>query len=278
VSNRRVVLDPRLPPGQAARGAALALLDDALARLREGGARGVHETRRDCKQLRALLRLLKAQLGARYAAANAGVRDASRALSARREADVLAETAEALFGRDARLRPLARLLRAPANADRGALRAARRRLQAERERIAAWRLPGLAAGQVPDGLQHTWRRARQAFRAARRRSQPAALHEWRKQAKYHRNQLALVAPLWPQGRARLRGLDTLSDLLGWHHDLLLLDLALARLPAGVASPKQRARARARIGDEQARAAAAALELGRVLFAGRVPDRLEMARA
>jgi CHAD domain-containing protein len=278
VSTRRVVLDPRLPPGQAARAAALALLDDALARLREGGARGVHETRRDCKQLRALLRLLKPQLGQRYAAANAGVRDASRALSACREADVLAATAEALFGGDAGLRPLARLLRAPADADRGALRAARRRLRAERERVAGWRLAGLAAGQVPDGLQRTWRRARRAFQAARRRPQAAALHEWRKQAKYHRNQLALVAPLWPQGRARLRGLDTLSDLLGWHHDLHVLELALARVPAGAASPKQLARGRARIAAEQARCAHAALELGRILFAGRAPDWVEAARA
>lgn len=278
MSTRRVALDPRLPPGQAARAAALALLDDALARLREGGAKGVHETRRDCKQLRALLRLLKPQLGARYAAANAGVRDASRALSARREADVLAATAEALFGGDARLRPLARLLRAPADADRAALRAARRRLRVERERIAGWRLPGLAAGQVPDGLQRTYRGARRAFQSARRRAQPAALHEWRKQAKYHRNQLALVAPLWPQGRARIRGLDTLSDLLGWHHDLHALEIILKRVPAGAASPKQLARARTRIADEQARAAAAALELGGILFAGRAPDRLEVARA
>jgi CHAD domain-containing protein len=278
VSTRRVALDPRLPPGQAARGAALALLDDALARLREGGARGVHETRRACKQLRALLRLLKPQLGRRYAPANAAVRDAARALSARREADVLAGTAEALFGRDRKLRPLANLLRAPAGDDRAALLAARGRLRAERARIAGWRLAGLASGEVPDGLRRSYQGARRAFQSARRRPQAAPLHEWRKHAKYHRNQLALVAPLWPQGRARLRGLDTLSDLLGWHHDLHALGLALGRVPAGAASPRQLARARTRIAAEQARAAAAALELGTILFAGRAPDGMKGARA
>lgn len=273
----RVALDPRLPPGRAAREAALALLDGALAELPRGDARAIHEARRASKQLRALLRLLKPQLGARYGEANAGVRDAARVLSPRREATVLAETAQALFGRDARLKPLTRLLRAPEPADAGAVRDARRRLRRERRRIAAWRLKGLSAGQVPDGLQRTYRRARRAFRAAQRRPQAAALHEWRKQAKYHRNQIALVAPLWPQGRARLRGLDTLSDLLGWHHDLHVLELALARLPAGAASPKQLAAARKRIAAEQARAARAALELGGILFAERAPDFVEVAR-
>jgi CHAD domain-containing protein len=277
VSAARVAFDPRLPPGRAARAAALALLDESLAQLRRGDAKAVHETRRACKQLRALLRLLKPQLGARFAEANAGVRDAARALSARREADVLGHSAQSLFGRDAELKPLARLLRGAAPGDGAVVREARRRLGRERARIAGWRLKGLAAGQVPDGLQRNYQRARRAFRAAQRRPQPAVLHEWRKQAKYHRNQLALVAPLWPQGRARLRGLDTLSDLLGWHHDLHVLGLALARLPAGAASPKQLAKARKRISAEQARAAAAALELGGILFASLAPDWLEVAR-
>lgn len=278
MSARGVALDPRLPPGQAARAAALALIDGALAELPRADARAFHDARRAGKQLRALLRLLKPQLGARYGRANAGVRDAARALSAGREADVLAETAQELFGRDARLEPLARLLRAPPRRDSAAaVREAQRRLGAERRRVAAWRLKGLSADQVPDGLQRTYRRARRAFQAARRRPQAAALHEWRKQAKYHRNQLALVAPLWPQGRARIRGLDTLSDLLGWHHDLHVLELALARLPVGTASPKRLAAARRRIAAEQARAAAAALELGAILFAGRGPDWVEVAR-
>lgn len=277
MSTPRVALDPRLPPGRAAREAALALLDGALARLSRGDAGAVHDARRASKQLRALLRLLKPQLGARYAGANAGVRDAARVLAARREADVLAETAAALFARDAQLRPLARLFRVPAGADAAAVLEAQRRLRAQRRRVAGWRLRGLSADQVPDGLLRTYRQARRAFRAARRRAGAAALHEWRKQAKYHRNQLALVAPLWPQGRARIRGLDTLSDLLGWHHDLHVLELALARLPARAASPRQLARARKRIAAEQSRAAAAAFELGAILFSGRAPDVVEVAK-
>lgn len=277
MSTPRVTLDPRLPPGRAAREAALALLDDALARLPKGDARAVHEARRACKQLRALLRLLRPQLGARFGGANAGVRDAARELSARREATVLAETAERLLARDTRLRPLVRLLRAPEPPDAAAVRRTLRRLRGERRRVAGWRLRGLSADQIPDGLQRTYRRARSAFQSARRRPQAAPLHEWRKQAKYHRNQLALVAPLWPQGRARLRGLDTLSDLLGWHHDLHVLELALARLPAGAASPRALALARRRIAAEQGRAADAALELGGILFSGRAPDFLEVAK-
>jgi CHAD domain-containing protein len=271
VSTPRVALDPRLPPGRAARAAALALVDGALKRQPAGDARAVHEARRASKQLRALLRLLKPQLGERYGAANAGVRDAARALSPGREATVLAETAQALFGRDTRLRALARLLGQPRGTDVAAVREAQRRLRQQRRLIAGWRLRGLAPGRVPDELQPTYRRARRALRTAQRRAGAAALHEWRKQVKYHRNQLALVAPLWPQGRARIRALDTLAELLGWHHDLHALGLALARLPADAASPRQLARARARIAAEQARATQAAFELGSILFAGRAPD-------
>ena len=272
-----IALDPRLPPGRAAREAALALLDDALDRLPKADARAVHETRRACKQVRALLRLLRPQLGRAYGPANAGLRDAARALASRREATVLAATAASLFGNERQLRPLADLLRAPEPVRDGAVRAARSRLAQARRRIARWRLQGLSAGQVPDGLNGGYRRARRAFRAARARPQPAALHEWRKQAKYHRNQIALVAPLWPQGRARIRALDTLSELLGWHHDLHALERKLSALPAGAASPKLRARARRRIAGEQRRAGRAALDLGKILFAGRSPDWLEVAR-
>lgn len=232
-------LDPRLPPGPAVRALALALIDDILARLPRGDARAVHDARRTCKQLRALLRLARPRLGAQYAAGNAGLRDANRALAADRDAQVLVDTARALLAHDAPAR-------------RELVRAMRRR--------------------VPGARQADLRDARRAYRACQRRPAASTLHEWRKQVKYHRNQLALVAPLWPQGRARVRALDTLGDLLGWHHDLHMLELAVAGLPRS--ARRLAATARHRIAHEQLRATREALKLGKILFAGAPPAWLE----
>ena len=267
-------LDPRLPPGPAVRALALALIDDILARLPRGDARAVHDARRTCKQLRALLRLARPRLGAQYAAGNAGLRDANRALAADRDAQVLVDTARALLAHDAPARrELVRAMRRRVPGARQAdLRDARRRLARERRRVTGWRLGRLSARQLAQGLQRGHERARRAYRACQRRPAASTLHEWRKQVKYHRNQLALVAPLWPQGRARVRALDTLGDLLGWHHDLHMLELAVAGLPRS--ARRLAATARQRIAHEQLRATREALKLGKILFAGAPPAWLE----
>src|SRR5690348_17534612 len=71
----------------------------ALERLREGKAgeidtaEAVHGARKDMKKLRTVLRLLRDALGKkRYRRANAHFRDAARALSASRDAEVKLQT------------------------------------------------------------------------------------------------------------------------------------------------------------------------------------------
>ena len=75
----------------------------ALERLRESGAgengsaEAVHGARKDMKKLRTVLRLLRDALGRkRYRRANARFRDAARALSSARDAEVKLATLEAL--------------------------------------------------------------------------------------------------------------------------------------------------------------------------------------
>jgi hypothetical protein len=263
-------IDPRRAPGPALRALALKLLDDALARLPRGDARAVHEARRTCKQLRALLRLVRPRLGADYAAGNLGLRDAGRALAADRDAKVRRDTARVLFAHDAELRrELARALRnrAPRDGDRDAdLADALRRLRRERRRIAGWKLGRLSSRQLAAGLRRGYARARKGYRASRRHPDAPTLHEWRKQVKYHLHQLALVAPRGPRAGARVRALGTLGDGLGWHHDLHMLELALDGLPRD--ARQVAAKARRRGAHEQALAAREALKLGKILFAGK----------
>ena len=77
--------------------------EKALERLREssdgelGTAEAVHGARKDMKKLRTVLRLLRGRLGKRrYRRGNARFRDAARALSGARDAEVKLATLEAL--------------------------------------------------------------------------------------------------------------------------------------------------------------------------------------
>lgn len=260
-------LDRRLAPPRAVRRVALAQLDFAAAGLSRGGARAVHEARKTCKRLRALLRLLRPQLGAAYRVENALLRDAGRALSQHRDAAVRAQTARALATRDRVLRPLARLLRAASpRGDAGALTEARRLLAAQRARVVPWPVEGASLGSLMAGLLHGYRGARASYRRARRAPTAAALHEWRKQVKYHGYQGELLATLWPALARRARDLDRLGEQLGWHHDLELLAQTLRGDDAALRNSALVPRARHAIAAAQARAAQRSLALGARLFA------------
>lgn len=258
-------LERRTAPPRAARHVALAQLDYALAGLGRADARAIHEARKACKRLRALLRLLRPALGAAYRLENRAVRDTGRALAQHRDAAVLLQTARALAARDPALRPLARLLHArPRPVTVAALRDAQRRLRAERERVACWPIEDLSVGALLAGLLAGYDRAWRSHRRARRSGSARALHEWRKQVKYHSYQSELLAPLWPELRRRARRLDRLGDLLGHHHDLEVLAQTLGHGAAAAGEPL-RQRAQRAIGRKQARTAATALALGRRLF-------------
>ncbi len=91
------------------------------------GEQTVHETRKALKRLRALLALLRPELGhRRYARENAALRDCARRLAGARDAEVMVGTLDALVRRHP-----ARLARS------AAVRALRAQLQAEREAAAA---------------------------------------------------------------------------------------------------------------------------------------------
>jgi hypothetical protein len=81
---------------------AQACLDHALEQVRgdvleEDAATAIHEARKDLKKTRAVLRLVRDQLGKeRYGRENARLREASRALSGSRDATVKADTLERL--------------------------------------------------------------------------------------------------------------------------------------------------------------------------------------
>jgi len=224
----------------------LELVDEAVAALRggEGSAhKGIHKARKDCKRLRAVLRLVRTDIGGqRFRAENVFVRDAQRLISAVRDTAAIIETLDDLAAHYEReLEPqafaeLRRVLvercreieaRQIVHADTPAQVAGL--LEDRRERFAALPLRHGDFRVLRGGLKRIYRDGRRALAGLDRDSSPHALHEWRKQVKYLWSALRVVEPAWPGPLKSLgKELKCLADRLGTHHDLTVLrDIAAA---------------------------------------------------
>ncbi|KFF48820.1 hypothetical protein GY26_11115 [Gammaproteobacteria bacterium MFB021] len=204
----------------------------------------IHELRKCCKKIRALLRLVRPALGKRYARENRRFRDLARQVSGRRDEQVLLETFDALLAhyRDEidrrhytaiRARLKARRERTLADesgvngesaVDTPALEAA---LDEARQAVLGWRLKDAQRDAWQAGLAMTYRRLDDAGETAAEEGSVVALHEWRKRVKYHRYHCELLRSLWKAPlTVRAEEAHRLSDLLGDDHDLAMLAAAL----------------------------------------------------
>lgn len=230
--DRRLGMRPGEPWGGELRRMALRQLDLALEALDRGyeipDERAVHETRKALKRLRALLRLLESELGATaYARESAALRDAGRALSGARDAEVMLATLDALIernrdklaGRGGVIRLRAALLAERSRAREDALGDPRVRTQvlaelhACRVRIAMWQLPEDAGPELVEaGLLHLYRQGRKRWRRARsgKGDRTRLMHQWRKRVKDLRYALEILQPVelprreTPKGKHRKR--------------------------------------------------------------------------
>jgi CHAD domain-containing protein len=227
-----------LRAGESARDAvrriATGEIDAVIAALEAPGRpETVHDVRKATKRLRALLRLVRGHLGERrYDRENRTFRDAARALSPARDAEVLVATANRLAveagGTPRGLAPLRRAARERLHADRGRDgRAVRRRIVASmrraRARVRDWPIPDAGWKALRPGLRRIYGRSRRRWHDAAAEPTVETLHEWRKRAKDLRYALDLLEPVWPETMKALADeADTLADRLGEDHDLALL--------------------------------------------------------
>lgn len=258
----------------------------ALERLRAAAAgeadaaEAVHRARKDLKKLRTVLRLLRDELGkGAYRQQNARFRDAGRALSQARDAEVklatldaLAEEAEGLpAGTVATWRQgLESDRKAAANIDLDpAVTEAIELIEAGRTSIGSWQLEGDSWKTIAAPMRRTYRRGRRAMKAAAKAGGENDFHEWRKRAKDLWYELRLLEDAWPQVLgATSEEAHTLAELLGEHHDLAVLRADLRERRLGEAETVVLEGA---IRARQARLAAEALSLGRRLYAERPRD-------
>jgi len=214
-------------------------VEAALEQLRgetdKDAARAVHDTRKDMKKLRSLLRLVRDDLGKRrYRAENDRYRDAARQLSGPRDAEVRLATLADLRERYPDEAPAAEMLQQALEDERERLATEGatldERMAAAAEAIAAgereiedWPLEDGGFELLQAGLERAYRRGRRGLRAVRDEPTVDAVHDWRKRVKDIWYQLRLVSEAWPATlKATADEAHELADLLGDHHDLGVL--------------------------------------------------------
>jgi len=204
----------------------------------------VHQVRKRCKKLRALLRLVRLSLDDdTFKRENRWFRDAAADLSGMRDADVQIATCDALMAHsgdraerriffESIRRQLARRRDAVAGSETSPaerLVAFRAKMEEARERVAAWAEQTDDSGALLRSVEATYRRGRKTMLAAHRDPSAERFHEWRKRTKDHWYHCRLLNELWPPVmRARRREVSRLAELLGDGHDLSVLAGTLRR--------------------------------------------------
>jgi CHAD domain-containing protein len=276
----------RLQPGESVREGLRRIareeLSSAAGGLREASARtrddAIHEARKSVKKVRAILRLMRGELGDTYRIENRRLRDVARRLSVYRDGTVTIETLDQLGGRfkDDRYTPaLAATRRGLVENQRrqrrgprmtNAMHRAADALLAVSARVDRWRLVMDGPVALAPGMETAYRRGRAGLAAARRHARPEYCHEWRKRVKDHWYHLRLLESRWDAAmRAREKSLKELETWLGEHHNLEVL---AARLAAEATAGRKRREAelcRGLIGKLQRELRRKALALGQRLY-------------
>jgi len=236
-----LALEPGEKPPSGIRRVICERVDEALECVTAHGSRGrgerVHTARKRFKEVRAALRLARRAIGDRaYRRENRTYRDAARPLSAVRDAAVLVDALDGLvehFREELASDPFATVRRALRDRRRdltrrilveeNAFRTITDTIRRARRRIRRWRLDDLDLRALVDGFAVAYRSGRRAMRAALDGQSDAYFHEWRKQAKYMRNQAKILTPVWPEMMTLLADQGhEVTDLLGDDHDLAVL--------------------------------------------------------
>jgi CHAD domain-containing protein len=211
-------------------------IEDASELLRDEDAdpvEAIHEARKDMKKLRSTLKLVRPVIGEDvYRRENDRFRDAARALSDVRDAQVRAETVEALVERFPDDPPpggwwtVRGILSDPGDGARelGSLRdRAATAIEAGDSEVDDWPLGEKGFDLLRPGLKRAYSRGRKRYSEAREDRTDERLHEFRKRSKDLWYQLRLVRRGWPEVlETTADEAHELSDALGDDHDLVVL--------------------------------------------------------
>lgn len=198
--------------------------------------KGVHEARKHLKKLRALIRLVRDELGhEQYKKRNNFFRDIGRHLAQYRDITSQIEILEKLHQEHGDL----------VKGEKG-FQAFLDLLYQEREKIfqkgsqnGQWvdqdiaKIKAYQKTIVPehsaeektlDSLKRVYKRGYKGYHRALKKAETKGMHEWRKRVKYLWHQFQLIQVGWPAMiQAYMDVLKDLSDVLGDYHDLAIIE-------------------------------------------------------
>lgn len=225
-------------------------IDESLAHLNDPAGeldKAVHETRKNFKKMRAVLRLVRDALGDEmYRVENACFRDAGRMIAPLRDSAVLVETVDALQDQNlpeqaagayehARQKLVVHqvAVRKQLLVDSKVFVEVQDILQQARTRVMSISLKATGTDAFTPGLRRVYRRGRRRMKQAYVvQDDPHLFHDWRKRVKYLWHHAELLQVVWPDYMASLaRELHLLSAYLGESHDLVVLREMLIGNPA-----------------------------------------------
>jgi len=245
----------------------------------------IHRARKAIKKMRAVLRLVRHDISKKDCASRkARLRKAARYLGPARDAYIKAQTFENLLRKAAaqsgsmRFPEFQSFLKQQCREEMRRFdhedRWSKMSRLLEKERACASRLCVKHAGwcAIGPGLQKSYRSARQARVAACKDCSAVNLHELRKRVKDLGYDVSLLEPIWPEQMSALsQELDTLSDLLGDHHDLQVLRQLVARKSVEVDFENEANQLQPIIDEQQRDLSAAACKLGARLLKEKPAD-------
>jgi CHAD domain-containing protein len=214
-------------------------LQTAIELLRQTGARdrarAVHTGRKSIKKTRAVLDLVRRDLGKDYIHTRKQLRRAARRLAIERDAHVMLDTLASLHPRHRGHLAEAAWTAARSALESTAARAARQArapaftrrtmedLDGVRVKSDTWRIQGKSVAALRPALRRSLERACDAFDRASGRQDAESLHRWRKRVKAHWYQMRLLeAARHRHLRAYTQQLHQLEDWLGEHQNLVML--------------------------------------------------------
>lgn len=215
-------------------------------------AEAIHSARKHFKKLRALMRLVRDDVGQEaYKQENVCFRDAGRELSAIRDAEARIETLDDLIdhyqnamapdqfeGIRQVLVDAYETARKTEGPSKQTLAAIVVTLEAAQARIQAWGLHDDWEA-LRKGVHRVYKRGYKDFFRVCEQPTSENLHEWRKRVKYLWYHLRVLTPMGPQTLKVMRQeAKILSDLLGDDHDLAVLRAFIADDPEAFANDDQ----------------------------------------
>jgi len=214
---------------------------DHLASHRRQLDDAIHDARVCFKKVRALLRLIRGEIGARrFKDENMRLRDAGRRLSEVRDSAVVIETFDKLANEAGNLSSqdlqgmragLVRAEATPVAQKEQAILQVTASLTRTRVCVASWPIERKGFGALGPGLQAVYRKGRASLDRARDNPTTENLHELRKRVKDLGYQIHVLRPAWPNMLKPISGeVKQLADNLSEHHDLAVLREAVLGAP------------------------------------------------